>query len=63
MKKADLSEEVVIQPIHITPVSNLDASKINRLATTTAAMLVGAGAVAVVVPVAILSLILFLIGE
>lgn len=63
MKKADLSEEVVIQPIHITPVSNLDASKINRLATTTAAMLVGAGAVAVVVPVAILSLIIFLIGE
>lgn len=64
MRKADLSEEEVIEPepIHMTPESNLDASKVNRLAASTAAMLVGAGAVAVIVPVAILSLMLFLMG-
>lgn len=62
MTKADLAEEQLTEPTHMMPVSNLDTSMVSRMDASTAVMLIGAGAVAIVLPFAILTLILFLMG-
>ena len=62
MEKTHLSGQQGTEHTQTPPTSNIDSLKISRIKASKAALLVGAGAVAVVVPVAILSLILFLIG-
>ncbi|HSH87059.1 MAG: hypothetical protein ACAH08_01890 [Methylophilus sp.] len=61
MAKLNLSRQE--ETAHIPhPMSHIDSFKAQKTAASRAALLVGAGAVVVVVPVAIMSLMLFLIG-
>lgn len=61
MAKTHLSEHQVSEP-EISSPPNVESFHIRNLNAYTAALLVGAGAVAVIVPVSILSLLLFLMG-
>lgn len=61
MAKTHLSEHQASEPEIPSPL-NVETLHIRNLNASTAALLVGAGAVAVIVPVSILSLLLYLMG-
>jgi hypothetical protein len=62
MRKPRLSRHQDTEPVQKSPTPHGDLLKVRDMNASTAALLVGAGAVAIIVPVGILSLILFLIG-